>query len=1350
MTPFFLTVTLRFPYFEKEYMYLRFTTVLFASLFFVVSQDAISQVFSQQQLQNLYQQFLLEEAQQKREVDSLAALYNIPLRKEFQDGKVIELQRFENGIPSYYTTNSNVVSAATISSNKVYPGGGAGLSLTGNGVLLGVWDGGATRVAHQELNGRVSQMDAAVSLSDHATHVSGTMVATGVSTNAKGMSYEANLNAFDWNSDNSEMTTAAANGLLVSNHSYSTISGWIFDFRSDNRWVWFGDTTASIVEDRNFGFYSSSTRSWDIIARNAPNYLIVRSAGNDRGESPSAQPIDHWIFKNSQWVLTSTIRNMDGNTLGYDCISTNGNAKNILTVGAVNDIPSGYSNPNDVVMSTFSGWGPTDDGRIKPDIVANGVGLFSSSASSNTSYLTYSGTSMSSPSVSGSIGLLLQHQKNIAPTKTLLAATVKAIVIHTADESGTAPGPDYKFGWGLMNTRKAADLMTLNNTRGPSGFDIQELTLNNNDSIVIPIQTNGNQSLRATIVWTDVQGSTSANTLNPTTLRIVNDLDLRIKNTNSTFSPWILDPANPANAASTGDNFRDNVEQVFIQSPASGNYSIVIRHKGAISGGSQVVSLALSGAEPITAPNSPSLLTPIIYEKFAPRPVVHKWNKVTGASYSIQIATDTLFSNIITSGVQVDTSFTFSNALANTKYFWRVNAIVGLDPSAWTSRSYQTLIIAANNWLLKPDSISTINTLRPKFMWRKQSEAAYRVLVANNVNLNNPVINENIVDTVLTSATYLDFNRQYFWNSSGISMGPSYNPSSTWTFTTYNPILQHIVPPDASVTTVKPPLLQWMGSEGITQFNLQVSTSPTFTSNVVVNESALGDTLYSTTTLLKNKQYHWRVQPVFGPKSGTWSTPWTFSVPDNNLKKVYPDSASSIGATTLALRWKGLEGANKYSVVLANNPQFSTPIVNSTNVIDSFYIVQNLQTNTPYYWTVSATTDLGTVTSSVWTFTIVSKPELVQPADQTVNSPKLITFKWKRPGGLNATSFLQLSDKQNFSTLIEDVPGVLDTAYVYDGTGILKQNTPYFWRVKLLIGQDTTLWSDTWTLKTKQLPTISQMYPDSNANGIPTDTILYWNQSVDVEGYNVRVSTSPTYTPTIVDRSPQIDVLQTNITQLENNKKYYWQIRTRKDGEFSEWSNTWPFLTILAKPNLVQPLNEALIPPTAITLTWQTVAGSERYDLQVSKDSTFTTVIIDTMAIVPTLYEYKALEPETRYFWQVKSTSNINKGQWSGVRTFTTGSLSSVGENTLLGITVIPNPVSTSARISIATNTGERIYSIIVRNLLGMPVVTIPVENTTKDQIEFEIDATTLPQGTYYIEIGTTKRTYTSPFQIMR
>jgi len=524
--------------------------------------------------------------------------------KRVDDGKsVIQLSHFVKGFPRFRAT-SNINAAATASTSAVWPGGAAGLNLTGAGITLGIWDEGKTRIDHQEFGGRATVKDASPNISNHATHVSGTMIASGVDPLAKGMSYQANLNSYDWDNDVSEMAAATAYGLQVSNHSWGYLAGWYYGYAGDNRWVWFGDTTFSRTIDYGFGAYEQTSFDWDTLAWMAPDFLIVKASSNDRFQGPAEQPVQHWLWNSGNgWVLSSSVRDKDGAN-GFDCIPWNGVAKNILTIGAVNDIPAGYQVPSDVVLAGFSSTGPTDDGRIKPDLVANGVGVYSPYSSSSTAYGEYSGTSMATPNTSGSIGLLMQHQRNLAGSALMRAATMKALLIHTADEAGTASGPDYTYGWGLLNTKKAALLMSANSEKG-FNFNIRELTLNQGDTIEIPVYTNGVDPLSATMVWTDRPSIKFTAFVNDTSHMLVNDLDLRLINTSSQkYYPWKLKGSTPAAAATKGDNTVDNVEKVDAGIPvAQETWYVQITHKGTLVGGQQDFSLVLSGISlpPVTS-----------------------------------------------------------------------------------------------------------------------------------------------------------------------------------------------------------------------------------------------------------------------------------------------------------------------------------------------------------------------------------------------------------------------------------------------------------------------------------------------------------------------------------------------------------------------------------------------------------------------------------------------------------------------------------------------------------------------------------------------------------------------------
>ncbi|OJJ17535.1 hypothetical protein BKI52_27110 [marine bacterium AO1-C] len=623
------------------------------------------------QLKNLSQTYQQKYAVMRKNAYSRAAKTKLPLRVVTKGG-IIELQGFtktQGGVPLYFT-NFNVNAARSIGTDKAQ----SQLGLTGSGITLGIWDGGKVRNTHQEFGSRVTQKDGATSLSSHATHVAGTMVAAGVTASAKGMAPSATLHAYDWNSDISEMTTAAADGLLLSNHSYGFITGWRYD-SSVGSWRWYGDPNISATEDYKFGFYSDYSKDLDNVAFNAPFYLICKSAGNDRNDNHSGS---HQYYNGTDWVNSTAFRKKDGD---YDCIGAGGVAKNILTIGAVNDISSGYSQPSDVVQTSFSSWGPTDDGRIKPDIVANGASLYSTESSSNTAYGNKSGTSMSSPSVTGSLGLLQEHYKNNNSGNFMRAATLKALVIHTADEAGNADGPDYQNGWGLMNTKVAADVITNRNVSSK----IEEETLNNSNTYTLQVNATGSGPLVATIVWTDVAGTPVAPALDPSNRMLVNDLDIRITRNGTTYFPWKLDPANPSAAATTGDNDRDNVEKIFIANAPAGTYTITVTHKGTLSGNSQAFSLIVTGISTGTA--TCAVAGGLNVTNLTNTSATLNWNAVNGAnSYDVRYRTQGSSSWTNVNGVS-GTATGITGLTQATTYEFQVKTNCASNASAYSASS---------------------------------------------------------------------------------------------------------------------------------------------------------------------------------------------------------------------------------------------------------------------------------------------------------------------------------------------------------------------------------------------------------------------------------------------------------------------------------------------------------------------------------------------------------------------------------------------------------------------------------------------------------------------------------------
>ena len=309
----------------------------------------------------------------------------------------------QSGQPVYAGVD-NLGSAQTIGIDKVWPGGSTGYNLSGKNYVAGLWDAGSALITHVELAGRVVSVDGATR-DDHSTHCAGTIIGKGVNLQAKGGAYEAKLRSYNTSNPLPQLATEANNGAVAGNHSWSYKRG----FQPGGLgYVWLGPAAGTV--DPGYGYYSSIARQWDQAALNMPYFLNCKSAGNDRDNGPA--PGETYTISATGARVTQPARNSANYRAPngpYDCMANHSVSKNLLSVAAVSEIRNGYSNPAGVIMSSFSSWGPTDDGRIKPDVAAVGVAVLSSVSTSNTAYDTYDGTSMSTPSMTGAC-VLMQEQ----------------------------------------------------------------------------------------------------------------------------------------------------------------------------------------------------------------------------------------------------------------------------------------------------------------------------------------------------------------------------------------------------------------------------------------------------------------------------------------------------------------------------------------------------------------------------------------------------------------------------------------------------------------------------------------------------------------------------------------------------------------------------------------------------------------------------------------------------------------------------------------------------------------------------------------------------------------------------
>ncbi len=688
-------------------------------------------------IENLRQKYQKEATQNKLEAIKKAKVMGW-LIKGSENGNAFELMRLTpDGKPIYYQTQ-NLYSAKTIRTDQLYSGGSLGLNLQGQNMIVGVWDGGPVRKTHSLLgDARVTQRDGVVfttanDYNRHATHVTGTMIADG-QLRYRGMAFNAHAWASDWNNDDAEMIDAAGDGLLVSNHSYGIGA--------------FNDFGVRQIDLYWFGKYSQDAHNWDEIMFNAPYYLIVDAAGNDR-----------------RYAANGT------NKGGYDMLTGNSMVKNGITVAAVNRLLN-YSSPSSVIMSDFSNWGPVDDGRIKPDISSQGVDVSSCVSDSDSAIDSYDGTSMAAPSVTGSLILLQQHYKE-SYGNFLRSATLKGLALHTADEAGSHPGPDFAFGWGLMNTAKAATTISDNGLNSI----VREITLNQGDTYTFTIDADGTIPLMASICWTDPAGNvitgSAAYMLDNPAVCLINDLDIRIIKNSTTYFPWKLSLANPSAAATKGDNIVDNFEKVQVDS-ANGTYTIQISHKGTLVNGKQNVSVIVTGiTNPIAINTKNGEYVPVCVDSNPNLNIDLHFSKnssVSGSTvFSVSGLPSGVSANFTPSSLSSNGDFTLAlSNLNNASAGLYDIEVVGTNGSTTRSKVIQLHILRTTfsqvNLISPANSVENVR-IPVTLKWAENENAQeYEVQVAYNADFSTNFGTYNTTATSMRIVNNMNDGTTYYW-----------------------------------------------------------------------------------------------------------------------------------------------------------------------------------------------------------------------------------------------------------------------------------------------------------------------------------------------------------------------------------------------------------------------------------------------------------------------------------------------------------------------------------------------------------------------------------------------------------
>lgn len=676
------------------------------------------------------------------QLDAIARVLDVAWVQNFQLPE--KHDQYARGIIGAVTANS------THSNGQSYDGSTQTVAVADTGL-----GGGTTTTAHPDINGRVTAVynwpgatdscfqqiidDGAQDVdSGHGTHVAGSVLSSGANSPGglgKGAAPAARLvmqatenyvitsnlcknfygyqNGYYLTGLPADLRTlfqqAYSAGARVHANSWGSAAAGDYTAYSANAddFIWTHRDMTITFSAGNEGADANNDGVVDNDSTGAPatakNVITIGASENDRQGHYECDTGLTYTSHDTTYQSGQTCGSMGGNNL----LGTPGQRWGFSTNPIKDDPTAG----NAEQMAAFSSRGPTDDGRIKPDVTAPGTWILSTysdmyqegyDAFTNPQngapqvdgwgmpisqyYKYFGGTSMSNPIAAGSAAVVRDFYAKQSPALNASAALVKATLINSAvdmlDENNDGandndfPIPNNHEGWGRINLDAATD--------GSAKFADQTAGLATNGTASYTANVAGGAPLKITVVWSDYASTETAS------VNLVNNLNLTVSGPGGVTYRGNVFSGGWSQTGGSADT-RNNVENVYVQSAATGDWTITVSGFN-VPNGPQPFAIVVDGAASLTAaalPQAPAAPTNLSATAFSRTQINLAWTDNSSDETGFKIercqgATCTNFVQIATVGAGV-TSFSNTGLTKNKTYRYRVRAYNASGDSAYSN-----------------------------------------------------------------------------------------------------------------------------------------------------------------------------------------------------------------------------------------------------------------------------------------------------------------------------------------------------------------------------------------------------------------------------------------------------------------------------------------------------------------------------------------------------------------------------------------------------------------------------------------------------------------------------------------
>ena len=681
----------------------------------------------------------------------------------------------------------------------------------------------------------------------------------------------------------------------------------------------------------------------------------------------------------------------------------------------------------------------------------------------------------------------------------------------------------------------------------------------------------------------------------------------------------------------------------------------------------------------VSIPQAPTLITPANGATVNGTTVNFGWSVSSGAtSYWIQISTNSSFTNLILDQNLGNYTGDNNSGMPNdgSTLYWRIKAG---NSAGWSNYSSAwsfingTAAIPQAPTLVTPANGATVNGTTVNFAWSVSSGAtSYWIQISTNSSFTNLILDQNLGNYTGDNNSGMpnDGSTLYWRIKAGNSAGwGSY--SSAWSFingTAAIPQAPTLVTP-ANGATVNGTTVNfaWSVSSGATSYWIQISTNSSFT-NLILDQN-LGNYTGDNNSGMPNdgSTLYWRIKAGNSAGWSNYSSAWSFingtaAIPQAPTL-VTPANGATVNGTTVNFAWSVSSGATSYWIQISTNSSFTNLILDQN--LGNYTGDNNSgmpNDGSTLYWRVKAGNSAGWSNySSAWSFingtaAIPQAPTLVTPANGATVNGTTVNFAWSVSSG--ATSYwIQISTNSSFTNLILDQN--LGNYTGDNNSGMPNDGSTLYWRVKAGNSAGWGSYSSAWSFingKTTIPPTPALSSPSNGSKVNGTSINLSWNASSGANDYWLQVSTSSNFSSMTINQDMG-NYLGATLSSMPNDgSTFYWRVKAGNTAGWSSYSGAWSFIngtTVLPQaPTLLTPANEATVSGTSITFGWDKVSGATEYWLQMSTNSSFSSLITDK-----NLGDYTSATTGelpnnwTTYYWRVKAGNIAGWGNYSTIWT---------------------------------------------------------------------------------------------------